>query len=363
VTYSPFEPKSMHAAFGIEWKSASDYMVSANGQNNIDFSSGIYCAGLGHDFLNHKLMDYLEEYPALTHSWQFPTEIRTKFLKKLVSFFPRYLNRVALFCEGSMANEKAIQLAEAFTARQFCLRNPASFHGNTHLLRNLPHEINGVPAAVILEPYIGFAAEFHEKDSFSNYVKGLQESGIVVIMDEIQAGFGRTGRMFGYMWYDVKPDLVSFGKGVANGMPLSGVIGRKDIMECLDGREYICNTHSGNPVCCAAGLATLEELQKLDLPVIRKSGRTISKRCNEITERYDCVSGSAGRGYVHAIHFTDEDSCKHVTRSCLKHGLMLVNNISRSTLKICPPLITPLNVVMDGLDIIEEVLKSENKRN
>lgn len=357
MTYSPLEPKSMHAAFDVEWNYAKDYTIYSKGGEGkkwIDFSSGIYCTNVGH---NNSNVNYNMENVLLKHAWQFPTEIRTKLLEKLNTFFPPYLNRIALFCEGSMANEKAVWLAEAYTKNQGCVFNPLSFHGNTHLLRNLHPQMSGIPAAFIIEPYIGYSCEFHDKSWVQNKVRECNDLGIVVIFDEIQAGFGRTGKMFGFQWYGVKPDLVTFGKGVANGMPLSGVIGRRKIMEALDGKSYICNTHSGNPVCCAAGLATLEEIEKMDLSVIRNNGKAIQRRTKAIRDYFSCVVDCAGRGYIHAISFDTVENCMNVTKKCLSKGLMLVNNISKKTIKIAPPLIMPLEVVMQGIDIIEQSLK------
>jgi 4-aminobutyrate aminotransferase/diaminobutyrate-pyruvate transaminase/4-aminobutyrate aminotransferase/(S)-3-amino-2-methylpropionate transaminase len=362
VTYSPFEPKSMHAAFDVEWFQTDGYKID---NKYIDFSSGIYCCNVGHN--NYEVNNAINEqiWHSLTHSWQFPTEIRSKFLEKLVSFFPSYLNRVVLTCEGSMANEKAIWLAEEFTGIKGCGSNPLAFHGNTFMLRNMYRDSQQYPmtGAIIFEPYVGFAAQFHG-DNYIQFLKTWQEKGVVLICDEIQSGFGRTGKMFGFQWYKgLKPDLVTFGKGVANGMPLAGVIGRKDIMECLDGRSYVCNTHSGNPVCCAAALGTLEELEKLDLSTVRKNGKAIEKRISGFVDDYGCVLGTGGRGYVHAVLFDSESSAKSVSLDCLTRGLMITNNISKKSIKITPPLITPLDVVMSGIDIIEEALKDENKRN
>lgn len=274
-----------------------------------------------------------------------------------------------------MANEAAIRLARAFTGKQHCqsenpfefranvLAFPGSYHGNTFLLQHLDslERLQPITAAIIIEGYEGWSARFHDAKMIQNIRRFCSELGVVLIFDEIQSGFGRTGRMFAFEHYGIEPDLVTFGKGVSSSLPLSGVLGRKDIMECLDGKELISNTHSGSPLCCVAAKASLEEYLKLELSEIWWNGDKIGKRLRKLMRDHSgLVSEICGRGAVFAIHFFDKDVCDKITELCIKQGLMLVRT-RRGTIKLGPPLTMPLEVWSMGIDGIDEVMsKYEN---
>ena len=123
---------------------------------------------------------------------------------------------------------------------------------------------------MILETFQGWGAVFYPKDFVKAAEKFCKDNDIVLTFDEMQAGFARTGKAFGFQHYDVVPDLICCGKGMGNGYPLSGVIGRKDIMD-LPEVGNMSSTHSANPMACAVGLAVIEEVESSNL--IKESNR------------------------------------------------------------------------------------------
>ena len=380
LLYSEFEPKSMHDTFPVEWKDAYSCTVyGEKGKEYIDFSSGIFVANVGHN--NDHIIDSIVEYIRNDNplfAFSFPNQARKDFIDKLIRSTPAYLDRCCLFCEGSMANEAAIRLAQAYTHKHYAqsdnafefkanvVRLPGAYHGNTYLLRHLPvlDELQPITAAIIIEGYEGWSAKFHERKNIQYICEVAHANDILVIFDEIQSGFGRTGKLFAFEHYGVKPDLVTFGKGVSSSLPLSGVLGRKEIMECLDGKELLSNTHSGSPLCCVAASASLDELEKLDFNEITQNGRKIKKKLDDIVKKYPKILDKAyGRGAIFSLIFKVSSLCDTVTLDCIEHGLMLVRT-RKGSLKLGPPLTMPLDVWFEGIDIIDKVLENhENKRN
>jgi 4-aminobutyrate aminotransferase-like enzyme len=183
----------------------------------------------------------------------------------------------------------------------------------------------------------------------------------------MQSGFARTGRKFGYEHYGVKPDLLCCGKGISTGFPLSAVIGRRDIMDLPD-IGNMSSTHSANPVACAAGLATLDELERLDLiNESERKGILLFQQLNEIKTKYsDRISHVLGRGLVAAVHFknpagSDPDKLfpSYVCERAMQKGLLLVHT-GRESIKIGPPLTISDGALKEGIDVLEESIKELN---
>ena len=137
---------------------------------------------------------------------------------------------------------------------------------------------------MILESFQGWGAIFYPKDFVKAAEKFCKENDIILTFDEMQAGFARTGKAFGFQHYEVSPDLICCGKGMGNGYPLSGVIGKKNIMD-LPEIGNMSSTHSANPMACAIGLAVIEEIEKRKLieESIRK-GNILHSKLNELQE-------------------------------------------------------------------------------
>lgn len=382
--YSEFEPVSMRDTFPIQWKRAhGSHVWDANGKRYIDFTSGIFVANVGHS--NPTVKKYLQKQieSELWFAFAFPTEIRKQFIDELISMCPPPLDACCLFSEGSIANEAAIKLAKAYTGKTDILCNDGSYHGNTYMLKNLqgrmPFPSGKNPqyekfldqlswygkdnwskaAAIIMEGYQGWAAYFYPKQYMKDVRKWCDDNNVLLIMDEIQSGFGRTGKMFCFEHYDIEPDMVVFGKGVSSSLPLSGVLGKRKVLDALNGKELISNTHSGNCLSVAAGLGALKALQKIKMSDIAEKGEFMMGHLRELERDFPTVvTLVTGRGLLAAVHFQDKDLCDRVTERCIKNGVMLVRT-RKGTIKLGPPLVIPKRDIDISCKVIRKCIEEE----
>lgn len=384
--YSRYEAEFMKeaASFPITWNDAVDCIVfDKKGKCYIDFSSGIFVTNVGHSNGNIKSAISKQLDKDLLFAFSFPTEIRKRFIDKLMSMVSREFDCVALYSTGSGATDRAIQIARRYTSKRYVASVQNSFHGNTALLMDIsrsnkykiPFPLNDCPkekfyedikdfnpdeiCAFILEGYQGWSGYFYSKKYLEELVKWCRLNNILVIFDEIQSGFKRTGPMFTFEDYGVLPDMVCFGKAVTGCLPLSGILSKEKIMNCMN-EEKFASTHSGNTLVMAAGLANLEEIEKIDSDKVRELGCVMMKRLKEMYLNYDIVDFVTGKGLLSAIHFDNNEIGMEVSKKCLEKGLMIVNT-GRNTLKIGPPLTISQQNLNRGLDIIEEsVMEVEN---
>ena len=209
--------------------------------------------------------------------------------------------------------------------------------------------------------YIGWGAFFYPVA----YIKALdafaKEHYALVVFDEIQAGFGRTGKLFGYQHYGVEPDLICLGKAISGSLPLSAVIGRQKIMDLPDVGS-MSSTHSANPLCCIAGLANLEAIEAGNLvEESARKGVILHNRLNELKIRYaHRVSNIFGKGLLAGVIFrnpqTDDPDSVFPSKVCekaMQKGLLLVHT-GRESVKIGPPLTIADDALIEGLDVLEE---------
>jgi 4-aminobutyrate aminotransferase-like enzyme len=182
-------------------------------------------------------------------------------------------------------------------------------------------------------------------------------------MDEVQAGFGRTGAKFGYQHYDIHPDLICCGKGMGSGVSLSGVLGKREIMDIPE-VGMMSSTNSANPIACAGGLATLEEILENDLVAeARRKGVLLHDGLNGLKEKYpERISYIFGEGLIAAILFKNPETgepdalfSSRVAESCMQKGLLVVHT-GRESIKIGPPLTISDDALLEGLDVLDEAI-------
>jgi len=193
--------------------------------------------------------------------------------------------------------------------------------------------------------------------------KIARENNLLLAFDEMQAGFGRTGKPFGYQHYDVTPDLVACGKGMGGGVPLSGVIGRADVMD-LPSVGNMSSTHSANPLVCAAGLAVIDELEDRSLVSdAHIKSYLFRTELDKLKEEFpDRISYVLGRGMIYAVLFknpkTEEPDALFTSRlaeKCMQKGLLVVHT-GRESLKLGPPLTISEDALIEGLSVIREAV-------
>ena len=225
--------------------------------------------------------------------------------------------------------------------------------------------------AMIMEPYHAPSAQFHRiKPTIERIIAHQKEfPEIPLCVDEIQGGFGRTGKKWAHQWYrpaekgmDLKPDFITIGKGAGAGMPLSALLGPAEIMESKTVKElgHLHSTHSGHPLMCAVGCAVIEEIEKHDL-ISR------SYNCGPVIEceLLDCgVRYHARHGLLAGLEFADAKEARKVVRACQRRGLLVVDT-GRKWVKIGPALTITDEELQGGIKIlreaIEEVLDATRK--
>ncbi|MBT97705.1 MAG: aspartate aminotransferase family protein, partial [Dehalococcoidia bacterium] len=224
----------------------------------------------------------------------------------------------------------------------------------------------GQVAGVMLETYQGVGPDFAPIP----YVQALREwcdaHDALLVFDEVQAGFGRCGTMWGFEYYDVEPDLICFGKGVSSSLPLSGVIGRADVMD-LYPPGSMTSTHTGNPVCSAAALASLKKIVGEDLAGnARRLEPILLSGLTAIQAKHPGVVGNVtGKGLVAGMQMVkagekvpDPDLAFDIVERCYHKGLLFFAPVGSwgQTVKISPPLTITQDALQDGLDVLTETV-------
>jgi 4-aminobutyrate aminotransferase-like enzyme len=215
-------------------------------------------------------------------------------------------------------------------------------------------------AGFMLETFQGWGALFYPKSFVKAIRKFTEENSILLAFDEMQAGFARTGKKFGFEHYEVSPDLFACGKGMGGGVSLSGVIGRSEIMD-LPEVGNMSSTHSANPLVCAAGLAVLEEIESRNIVAeTARKGKLLKNLLSDLLNKYPLILDNYyGEGLIASLIF--KDYSKHakselaslVSEKCMQKGLLVVHT-GRESIKLGPPLIITDEAMMEAVQIIDE---------
>jgi 4-aminobutyrate aminotransferase/(S)-3-amino-2-methylpropionate transaminase len=410
-----FEPRSMSGQPAVVWDRAEGIQVYDRWGNMwLDWSSGVVVAnaGHGHPALRRAMIDRIEH--GLTHNYCFPSEVRADLVTRLAQVAPKGLQKVFLLTTGSEACECAIKLARtrgrslngkkltvvtfhnAFHGRTLGaqmaggipalkdwivhldpdmvqvpfpdgFRGPdTSFDGFLQALENLG-VTPGQVAGVMTETYQGGNASFAPPAYMQKLRAWCDEQQALLIFDEIQAGFGRTGRYWGFEHYGVVPDLICCGKGISSGMPLSAVLGRAEIMD-LYPPGSMTSTHTGNPVCAAAALANLQVIEQENLVEnSRRMGEILQPLLRQLGARFPRHVGAVhGKGLVAALHMVrpggsepDPKLAADIVRRCVEKGLLMFAPVGYggASVKIAPPLVIGEEPLRESIAVLEEALR------
>jgi len=411
-----FEPHSMSGQPPVIWNSASGVNVYDKWGNIwLDFSSGVLVTNTGHCAHEIKEAIIKQAEKGLIHNYCFPSEIRANLAEKLISITPPELDKIFFLTTGSEVTENAIKLARTYGQQRFgkekiCIVSfDKAFHGRTlgaQMIGGIPalkewivnldkdmvqvpfpdgfrtkdtsfeffvkslEELNIEPsrvAGVILETYQGGSASFAPKEYIKQLSRWCKENNALLIFDEIQAAFGRTGTMFGFEHYDVIPDLMCLGKGITSSLPLSAVIGKAEIMDIYAPGE-MTSTHSGNPICCAVSIANIDKILRENVVENAKNmGNILFDGLSKLKNKYDSVIGAIhGKGLVAGVQLIKPggiepygDLAFDVVSRCIEKGLLFFAPVGfgGATIKICPPLVITEEAIMDGLQVIDEAFE------
>ncbi len=419
-TLHRFEPVSMTGQPPIVWDRAEGCQVyDRYGNVWLDWSSGVLVTNAGHAAKEVKdaILNQVEK--GLLHNYCFPSAERAALVQYLAELCPEPLKKVFLLTTGSEATECAVKLSRTHGQRVGGRQKigivsfQSGFHGRTlgaQMIGGIPalkewivnvdpdtHQVPfpdgfrtedtgfdlfvktleykgvrpGQVAGVILETYQGGSGSFAPKTYIQELARWCREHNVLLMFDEIQAGFGRTGTLFGFEHYDVVPDLICCGKGISSSLPLSAVIGRSDVMD-LYGPAEMTSTHTGNPVCAAAALASLRKIVEGGLVENAKAmGEFLLDGLAQIGKRHPQIIGAVqGRGLVAGLHMVkrgskdpDPDLAFSVVEKAFQKGLLMFAPVGfgGATVKISPPLTMTKEAVLDGLSALDEAVDEASR--
>jgi acetylornithine/succinyldiaminopimelate/putrescine aminotransferase len=334
----------------------NDTVWDETGKDYIDFTSGIFCLNIG--YANPYITEVYEKHAApgsLQHVYTFGHKSRDRYLEKLAEFtgYPY----AYLFSAGTEATEAAWRVMAKIKDKPFIVSMGKAFnafHGKTLgaqiMAERVPdHRTNQEPAetcGIIMEPYDPLFARLHGIKTVEKICGFITNYNYLLCLDEIQAGFGRTGKLFGYEHYTLKPDFVCIGKGQGNGYPISGLLSKVP----LDDFD-LSSTHGGDPLACDIGSAVIKYMQDFNIiEEARQKGEVLQTDLRLIKE-----IESHGIGLVAALVFQSPEQANKAVRQAAQAGLLLVHT-GYATVKIGPPLsITDANLIT-GLEILRETV-------
>jgi acetylornithine/N-succinyldiaminopimelate aminotransferase len=372
---------------GLEIVSAKGlWLKDIKGKKYLDLISGIAVSNLGHS--HPKVIKAIKEQADRhTHIMVYGEYIQSKqvqFARKICSCLPKSLNSVYFVNSGSEAVEGALKLAKRYTGRIEIISFTKAYHGSTHGalsvmgdealkipfrpllpgIKILPYNdidalqnITAKTACVIFEPIQGEGGtRVPDKVFLKALEKQCKKTGTLLVLDEIQTGFGRTGKLFAFEHAGIIPDIMAIGKAMGGGLPLGGFVANKKIMQTLSDNPPLghITTFGGHPLCCASGLVALEVLIKDKLH--EKAGKKEKTIRNLL--KHPAIKEIRGKGLMLAVEFNNEELCKKVIDKCLKKGIIVDWFLFCPTaMRIAPPLIIKEKEIKHACSIIISAIK------
>tara|TARA_B100001059_G_scaffold108779_1_gene108597 strand:- start:1459 stop:2643 length:1185 start_codon:yes stop_codon:yes gene_type:complete len=366
-------------------KAKGVYITSTNGKKYLDFVAGVSACSLGHRHpkIISAIRKQINKYMHVMVYGEFAQQPTVQLCKELVSILPKNQHSIFLTNSGTEAIEGALKLAKKATSRNELIGSFKSYHGSTQgalsllgsenqkegyrplipgsrfiRFNNLEdlNQITTKTAAVILETIQGGAGFILPKKDYLKKVKQrCEEVGSLLILDEIQPGFGRTGSFFGFEHYSIEPDIVVMGKGMGGGLPVGAFSASSILMKVLMKNPKLghISTFGGNPVVAAACLATLRELR--DSNIIRQIKKKEDLFRNEL--KHEKIKEIRGKGLMLAIILKDSDTANKVILKSMDKGLLLFWLLwEKKAVRISPPLIIKEKEIRKGCAIIRDVL-------
>ncbi|PPZ90796.1 aspartate aminotransferase family protein [Cloacibacterium normanense] len=375
------------AGFEVE-KAEGSYIYGKDGRAYLDFVAGVSANTLGHSHpkVVNAIKEQADKYLHVMVYGEYAQEKPVELCRLLAEATPEPLEVTYLVNSGAEAIDGALKLAKRYTGREEIISMKNSYHGNTHgalsVSGNEFHKREFRP----LLPMISFI-EFNNEEEFSkitektacviaetiqgaagfltpsqNYFKNLkkrcEEVGALLILDEIQPGFGRTGKLFSFEHYDMVPDILVMGKGMGGGVPVGAFMSSAEIMKSLQHSPKLghITTFGGNPLIAAASYATLKEVLESSL-------------MNEVEEKeklfrellvHPKIKKVNGRGLMLAVELESPEYTLEVAKRCMEKGLIVFWQLYRNEfMRISPPLTISKEEIKKGCEIILETLNEE----
>jgi 4-aminobutyrate aminotransferase/(S)-3-amino-2-methylpropionate transaminase len=406
-------------------KAQDAWLEDVDGNRFIDFAGGIGCTNVGHrreavmSAVREQLDQFLHTCVQVT-----PYELYVRLAERMNQVTPGKFSKKTLFVNsGAEAVENAVKIARAHTGRPGIIAFEDAFHGRTMMTLALtskthpykagfgpfPGDVYRIPyaycyrcsysmkypecdvycarhledtfkrvvasedvAAVIAEPVLGeggFVAP--PPEFFPALIEICHQHGVLFIADEVQSGFGRTGKLFASEHYGIEPDILVSAKSLGGGLPLAAITGRAEIMDApIPGG--LGGTFAGNPVSCAAALAVLDLFEKENLlDRANELGRHFQRRAREWQKRWPIVGDVRGLGGMQAIELVKSresrepaaEETQQITQSCYEHGLIAITAGSYSNVvRVLVPLVVTSEQMDEALDVLEAALQSVSEK-
>ncbi len=356
-----------------------------DGEEYLDFYGGIAVSSAGN--CNPKVVEAIcKQAGELIHASNYPYTVPQGMLAKLIC---ENIGMEKIFFQnsGTEANEAMIKLARKYGTdnygpnRYHIVTAKNSFHGRTYgALSATGQPDNGcqlgykpvLPGftyadfndlesfkaactkdtiAIMLEPVQGEGGVYPATREFMQGIrKFCDENEMLLLLDEVQTGFGRTGSLMGYMDYDVKPDIVTMAKAMGGGMPIGAIASSAKVAKSFEGAHG--TTYGGNPVCCAASYAQITEIIERKLPENAKAmGEYFMSECGKLPY----VKEVRGKGLLVGVEFTEEVACANVKHACLDRKMM-ITAIGHNTIRMVPPLIVTKEQCDKAISILEKAI-------
>ena len=389
------------------------FLKDVDGNVYIDFSSGIYVTGCGH--CHPKIVEYVKNMTEkLWNAHDFTTRVKLEALELLSEILPGDINGIQFYSDGTPAVEAGLRAARAITGNFEFLSFWKDFHGKTlgsvslalmspdkgirvsgsslaprpycyrcpfklsypscnlycvdFVEKVIEEETTGRVAAVVMEPIQGWAGSVFPPDEFiSELKKRLEKRGILLFLDEILTGMGRTGEWFASNHYGVTPDIITIGKGLGNGFPVTAMAVREPYKGYLE-KISASSSYGGNPLACAAIVATIKVIKEENLlENAKKIEKVIMKRLNEMKNNHRIVGDVRGKGCLFGIELVKDKETKEpfdeagklIYQKAFKKGLAWIP--AGHILRMSLPLIITEELAIKGIDIIEESIYETEK--
>jgi len=400
------------------------HVEDVDGNVFLDGTSGVLVANIGHT--TQAVSKAVEEQLKKFHfAYCFPYKKRLELVKKLVEITPKNIDCVFLLSTGSEAVEASIKNARRYgietsgPEKRVIISFKGAFHGRTmgaqmaggieplkswigyqdpgliqvdfpncyhcwkgrdgysncvqdciDLVKQKFEELEGKIVGVLSETYQGRGPVFPPDGYYQGLAKLCKENDALLILDEVQAGFGRTGKLFCFEHYNVEPNMICIGKGVTSSLPLSALLGESRVMNYFEPGS-MTSTHGANPLCVAAALASINELLKDDMKIIRnaaETGKVLGGRLFKLKEKYEEVGNVTGKGMVYGIEMVKDRETKEpyadlafqTVLEAYHRGVLLFAPIGagHNIIKINPPLTMEKDAAEELADVIDESIKA-----
>lgn len=361
------------------------YIYDTNNKKYLDFVAGVSACSLGHKHprVIHAVKNQLDKYLHVMVYGEYVQQPAVELTKLLASLLPHPLEKTYLTNSGTEAIEGSLKLARRVTGRSHIIAAKLAYHGNTmgsmsvmgyeerkQAFRPLIPDISFITfndekeiqqithktAAIILETIQGGAGFIEPKYEYLKKVKKkCKEVGALLILDEIQPGFGRTGRLFGFQHYDIVPDIVVMGKGMGGGLPIGAFTASTTMMDQLQDNPKLghITTFGGNPVIAAAALATLQEIAESDVMAAALEKEKLFRSLLI----HPLIKEIRGLGLMLAFITPSAEITNQVILKCQDQGLILFWLLFEPlAVRITPPLTISENEIREGCQIILTVL-------